>query len=84
MKAKLTATRRRLRRGKKEVQSQESAAVSEWQPDQQGNTGTVDTESRKEAKTDDEPLNIREDRDSATIYVKPEQNGDIKIMFTQL
>ena len=33
---------------------------------------------------DDEPLNIREDWDSATIYVEPEQGGDIEVTFTQL
>jgi len=38
----------------------------------------------RQGKTDDEPLNIREDWDSATIYVEPEQSEDIEITFTRL
>ena len=47
---------------------------------------TSDTESSTEetTETDDEPLNIREDWDSATIYVEPEQSEDIEITFTRL
>lgn len=33
---------------------------------------------------EDEPLNIRKDWDSATIYVEPEQSEDIEIAFTRL
>lgn len=33
---------------------------------------------------EDEPLNIREDWDSATIYVEPEQSEDIEVAFTRL
>ncbi len=32
----------------------------------------------------DEPLNIRKDWDSATIYVEPEQSEDVEITFTRL
>ncbi|ELY58312.1 hypothetical protein C493_07044 [Natronolimnohabitans innermongolicus JCM 12255] len=35
-------------------------------------------------ESDDEPLNIREDWDSVTIYVEPEQSEDIEITFTRL
>lgn len=35
-------------------------------------------------QADEEPLNIREDWDSATIYVEPEQSEDIEITFTRL
>nr|WP_049912638.1 hypothetical protein [Halococcus thailandensis] len=35
-------------------------------------------------EVDDEPLNIREDWDSATIYVEPEQSEDIEVTFTRL
>ncbi len=35
-------------------------------------------------ESDDEPLNIRDDWDSVTIYVEPEQSEDIEITFTRL
>ncbi len=69
-----------------ESQDHEPEAATEEQPGQQGATGTADTESSSEKakKTDDEPLNIREDWDSATIYVEPEQSEDIEVTFTRL
>lgn len=45
------------------------------------------TESVSENATtedSDEPLNIRDDWDSATIYVEPEQSEDIEVTFTRL
>lgn len=52
-------------------------------------TATTEDESNRRrteetGETDDEPLNIREDWDSATIYVEPEQSEDIEITFTRL
>lgn len=69
-----------------ENQDHEPAAATEEQSGQQGATDTADTESSSEKaeKTDDEPLNIREDWDSATIYVEPEQSEDIEVTFTRL
>jgi hypothetical protein len=61
-------------------------AATEDRSDQQRTTSTTDTDSStsEAGKTDDEPLNIREDWDSATIYVEPEQSEDIEITFTRL
>ena len=69
-----------------ERQDQKPATATEEQPDQQGGAGSADTKpSTEEAtETDDEPLNIREDWDSATIYVEPEQSEDIEVTFTRL
>ncbi|RLM53510.1 hypothetical protein DVK02_13605 [Halobellus sp. Atlit-31R] len=55
-------------------------------PNQQQASPTGHTESAESAAedTDEEPLNIREDWDSATIYVEPEQSEDIEITFTRL
>jgi hypothetical protein len=44
----------------------------------------ADSSTGKAGETDDEPLNIREDWDSATIYVEPNQSEDIEITFTRL
>jgi len=43
-----------------------------------------DSSTSEARETDDEPLNIREDWDSATIYVEPEQSEDVEITFTRL
>jgi len=52
---------------------------------QQGSTtSTTGSSASETGETDDEPLNIREDWDSATIYVEPEQSEDIEITFTRL
>ena len=69
-----------------ERQDQEPATATEEQPDQQRGAGSADAKlSTEEAtKTDDGPLNIREDWDSATIYVEPEQSEDIEVTFTRL
>lgn len=50
------------------------------QPDQD----TIESSRTTSAENTDEPLNIREDWDSATIYVEPEQSEDIEITFTRL
>ncbi|AUV84270.1 hypothetical protein C2R22_21855 (plasmid) [Salinigranum rubrum] len=59
---------------------------SEQPSNQQSATSTTATESSASSpgKSDSEPLNIREDWDSATIYVEPEQSEDIEITFTRL
>ena len=69
-----------------ERQDQEPATATGEQPDQQRGAGSADTKSSTEetTETDDEPLNIREDWDSATIYVEPEQSEDIEVTFTRL
>ena len=56
--------------------------ATEEQSGQQGVT-SARTESSTE-KSDDDQLNIREDWDSATIYVEPEQSEDIEVTFTRL
>jgi len=63
-----------------------AAAATEDRSDQQRTASTTDSDSStSEAReTDDEPLNIREDWDSATIYVEPEQSEDVEITFTRL
>ena len=68
-----------------EKQDSEPTADTEEKADQ-GDSGTADAESSAEqtTETDDEPLNIREDWDSATIYVEPEQSEDIEVTFTRL
>ena len=69
-----------------ERQDRESVAATEERPGQQRGADSADTKSSTEetTETDDEPLNIREDWDSATIYVEPEQSEDIEITFTRL
>jgi len=69
-----------------ERQDPESAPATEEQSGQQNGAGSADTKSATEetTETDDEPLNIREDWDSATIYVEPEQSEDIEVTFTRL
>jgi hypothetical protein len=69
-----------------EGQGRETAAATEKRTDQQRTASTTDTDSStsEAGETDDEPLNIREDWDSATIYVEPEQSEDIEITFTRL
>ena len=69
-----------------ERQDGEPAAATEEQSGQQRGAGSADTKAtaEEETETDDEPLNIREDWDSATIYVEPEQSEDIEVTFTRL
>jgi len=71
---------------KPERKGRGTATATEGRSDQQRTASTTDTDSStsKAGKTDDEPLNIREDWDSATIYVEPEQSEDIEITFTRL
>jgi len=68
------------------AKDRETAAATEDRSDQQRTASTTDSDSStSEAReTDDEPLNIREDWDSATIYVEPEQSEDVEITFTRL
>jgi len=69
-----------------ERQDREPAAATEEQSGQEKGAGSADTKSPTEeaTETDDEQLNIREDWDSATIYVEPEQSEDIEVTFTRL
>jgi hypothetical protein len=66
-----------------EVQAHETAYMT---VDQQsaGSTTATGTSTSGTEEPDDEPLNIRDDRDSATIYIEPEQSEDIEITFTRL
>ena len=69
-----------------EEQGRKTTTETENRSDQQKTTSTTDTGSPTNdgKETNDEPLNIREDWDSATIYVEPEQSEDIEITFTRL
>ena len=69
-----------------ERQDRKPTAATEEQSGQEKGAGSADTKSPTEeaTETDDEPLNIREDWDSATIYVEPEQSEDIEVTFTRL
>jgi len=69
-----------------EGQGRETAAATGDRSDQQRTASTTDTDSStsETGETDDETLNIREDWDSATIYVEPEQSEEIEIAFTRL
>ncbi|MFC7205242.1 hypothetical protein ACFQJC_17165 [Haloferax namakaokahaiae] len=69
-----------------EAETRGSGEVTGNQSNQQRGSTTSTTESpaSETGETDDEPLNIREDWDSATIYVEPEQSEDIEITFTRL
>jgi len=68
----------------REDRKPESATVERSGPHR--TTSTTDTESSTETTdgSEDKPLNIREDWDSATIYIEPEQSEDIEIAFTRL
>ena len=68
-----------------EPEDRDSGATAEERSSQQQPSATERTEPASNAEqADDEPLNIREDWDSATIYVEPEQSEDIEITFTRL
>jgi hypothetical protein len=54
------------------------------QSEQQEATATTEAATGETADADEDPLNIREDWDSATIYVEPEQSEDIEVTFTRL
>jgi len=65
-----------------EGQDSRPTTASEEQPSQQS-TPATETKSPTE-ESDGEPLNIREDWDSATIYVEPAQSEEIEVTFTRL
>ncbi|PHQ41032.1 hypothetical protein Z052_17005 [Halorubrum sp. C191] len=54
------------------------------QSEQQEATSTTEAATGETADADEDPLNIREDWDSATIYVEPKQSEDIEVTFTRL
>ncbi|MFC7233376.1 hypothetical protein ACFQMM_23110 [Saliphagus sp. GCM10025308] len=74
------------RTSESEGQEREVIAASEQESKQEETASTAKTDSSASEieETDDEPLNIRKDWDSATIYVEPEQSEDIEITFTRL
>ncbi|WP_170830682.1 hypothetical protein [Halogranum gelatinilyticum] len=69
-----------------EAEGGDTTAATEQRSNNQETAATTSDESSTSGaeETDDEPLNIREDWDSATIYVEPEQSEDIEITFTRL
>ena len=69
-----------------EEQDSEAAVATAKRSAQHRTASTADTDSPTSGaeEADDESLNIREDWDSATIYVEPEQSEDIEITFTRL
>ncbi len=69
-----------------EAEGRDTAAATEQQSNNQKTASSAtDESSTSGAKgSDAESLNIREDWDSATIYVEPEQSEDIEITFTRL
>ncbi|EMA31350.1 MULTISPECIES: hypothetical protein [Haloarcula] len=69
-----------------ERQDREPAAATEEQSGQQRGAGSTNTKTTTEeaGEASEDPLNIREDWDSATLYVEPEQSEDIEITFTRL
>ena len=69
-----------------EVKGSNTTAATEQQSNNQETESTTSDDSSTSGpeESDDEPLNIREDWDSATIYVEPEQSEDIEITFTRL
>ncbi|USZ73614.1 hypothetical protein [Natronosalvus halobius] len=69
-----------------EGQGRETTAVPEQEskPQRAATTADTDSSSREVEEAGDEPLNIRKDWDSATIYVEPEQSEDVEITFTRL
>ena len=62
----------------------EAPAAPTEQSEQQEATATTEAATGEAADADEDPLNIREDWDSATIYVEPEQSEDIEVTFTRL
>jgi hypothetical protein len=71
---------------KTERQDREPAAATEERSGEQGSAASADTKSASEEAMEagEDPLNIREDWDSATIYVEPEQSEDIEVTFTRM
>ncbi|WP_201741604.1 hypothetical protein [Salinigranum halophilum] len=68
-----------------DVNGRETGPAPANESEEQQTASTFDESSPSKAgESDDEPLNIREDWDSATIYVEPEQSEDIEITFTRL
>lgn len=67
-----------------ETRDSEEATGDQSNQQRSSTTSTTESSASETGETDDEPLNIREDWDSATIYVEPEQSEDIEITFTRL
>ncbi|WP_199240876.1 hypothetical protein [Halorubrum sp. SD690R] len=67
-----------------ERDDRETPGAPTEQSEQQEATATTEAATGEAADADEGPLNIREDWDSATIYVEPEQSEDIEVTFTRL
>jgi len=67
-----------------EREDRESPAAPAEESEQSEATATTEATAGEAADADEGPLNIREDWDSATIYVEPEQSEDIEVTFTRL
>jgi len=69
-----------------EAEGREAETASNRHSEEHEATSTADASSSvsEDDVADEEPLNIRQDWDSATIYVEPEQSEDIEITFTRL
>lgn len=68
-----------------EKQGREPATATEERSGQQRAAGSTDTEPPAEGATEtDEPLNIRENRDPASMYIESERNEDIEVTFTRI
>jgi len=67
-----------------EREEREAPTPPAGQSEQQEATATTEAAGGETADADEDPLNIREDWDSATIYVEPEQSEDIEVTFTRL
>jgi ribosomal protein S21 len=67
-------------------EAEDKVTAADEQSNPQEAAGTANTESTTEESepADDEPLNIREDWDSATIYIEPKQGEDIEVTFARL
>ena len=67
-----------------EREDREAPVAPTEQSEQQEATATTEAAGGETADAGEDPLNIREDWDSATIYVEPEQSEDIEVTFTRL
>lgn len=68
--------------GNDRIATEESGTQSNR--DEQASQDASGSASADTIEDEDEPLNIREDWDSATLYVEPNQSEDIEITFTRL
>ncbi|WP_170864935.1 hypothetical protein [Halogranum amylolyticum] len=67
-----------------ETQDRTAAITNRSKQKKTDSSAEVDSTTEEESESTEEPLNIRKDWDSATIYVEPEQSEDIEVTFTRL